>query len=82
MQCPNCGAHGNGRFCEYCGSELPRSAPETINNDNSHTTIINNYYQSAPPQTENINRHPIYQYPNELNSNKSKVSALLLAIFN
>lgn len=22
MQCPNCRAHGNGRFCEYCGSEL------------------------------------------------------------
>lgn len=49
MQCPNCGAQTNGRFCEYCGSEMPRIAPETVNNDNSHTTIVNNYYQSPPP---------------------------------
>lgn len=82
MQCPNCGAQVKGRFCEYCGSELPRSAPETINNDNSHTTIINNYYQSAPPQAEYANSHPIYQYSNEeINSDKSKIAALLLAIF-
>lgn len=82
MQCPNCGAHGNGKFCEYCGSELPRSAPETVSNDNSHTTIINNYYQSAPPQGENANSHPIYQYSHgDINSSKSKVITLLLAIF-
>lgn len=59
MQCPNCGAQTNGKFCEYCGSEMPRIAPETVNNDNSNTTnttntsnttsttIINNYYQSS-----------------------------------
>lgn len=47
MECPNCGAQSNGKFCEYCGSEMPRIAPETINNDNSNTTIINNYYQSS-----------------------------------
>lgn len=49
MQCPNCGAQANGKFCEYCGSEMPKNAPETVNNDNSNTTIINNYYQSSPP---------------------------------
>ena len=25
MKCPNCGAEGNGKFCEYCGCELPRN---------------------------------------------------------
>lgn len=48
MRCPNCGAEGQGRFCEYCGAELPRIAPETVNNTNvqDHSTkqVINNYY--------------------------------------
>lgn len=39
MKCPNCGAEGKGKFCEYCGCEMPRVAPETVNNDNSNTTI-------------------------------------------
>lgn len=47
MKCPNCGAEGKGKFCEYCGCEMPRIAPETVNNNNSNTTIINNYYQSS-----------------------------------
>lgn len=47
MKCPNCGAEGKGKFCEYCGCEMPRVAPETVNNDNSNTTIINNYYQAS-----------------------------------
>lgn len=55
MKCPNCGAQGNGKFCEYCGAELPRSAPETVNNieDNSHSQVINNFYfQGAAPRAE------------------------------
>lgn len=24
MKCPSCGAETNGKFCEYCGSELPK----------------------------------------------------------
>lgn len=47
MKCPNCGAESTGKYCDYCGSEMPRIAPETVNNDNSNTTIINNYYQSS-----------------------------------
>lgn len=57
MQCPNCGAQTNGKFCEYCGSKMPRIAPETVNNDNSRTTIVNNYYQSSTvPITQSQNR--------------------------
>lgn len=50
MKCPNCGAEGAGKFCEYCGSELPRKVPEngTLNTANSQT-IINNYYYGAAP---------------------------------
>lgn len=48
MQCPNCGAHGNGKFCEYCGSEMPKESSTTNIIDNSNNTVINNYYNSAP----------------------------------
>ena len=55
MKCPNCGAEGSGKFCEYCGAELPRSAPETVNNiqDHSSRQVINNYYfQRAAPKKD------------------------------
>ncbi len=48
MRCPNCGAEGQGNFCEYCGAQLPRIAPESVNNTNvqDHSTkkVVNNYY--------------------------------------
>ena len=34
MKCPNCGAESTGRFCSFCGSEMPQQP----------VTIINNYY--------------------------------------
>lgn len=42
MKCPNCGAEAKGKFCEYCGSEMPKEKKEatTIN-------ITNNYYGSS-----------------------------------
>lgn len=36
MKCKNCGAEAQGKFCEYCGSEMPQNTP-TVN-------ITNNYY--------------------------------------
>lgn len=39
MKCPNCGAEAKGKFCEYCGSEMPKEKA-TIN-------ITNNYYVNA-----------------------------------
>ena len=36
MKCPNCGAEAKGKFCEYCGSEMPKEKT-TIN-------ITKNYY--------------------------------------
>ena len=34
--CPNCGAPGRGRFCEYCGTEI-----EPLNSGNGVTVNIN-----------------------------------------
>lgn len=65
MKCPNCGAEGNGKFCEYCGCELPRNAPDTILNNQTNSTVINNYY-SAPQQTPTPNQtvsRPYIQAP-------------------
>ena len=46
MKCPNCGAQVTGKFCEYCGAEMPKMAPETVNNieDHSSRQVINNFY--------------------------------------
>ena len=41
MKCPNCGAESTGRFCSYCGSELPKKEPSIHIEHNE--TIINNY---------------------------------------
>lgn len=46
MKCPNCGAEAKaGKFCEYCGSEIPKEQP--------NVTINNNYYGS---DTDRSNR--------------------------
>jgi len=41
MKCPNCNAEVTGRFCSYCGSELPKEQIKTTVNGN---VVINNYY--------------------------------------
>ena len=28
MKCPSCGAETRGKFCEYCGSEMPQEKPQ------------------------------------------------------
>lgn len=81
MKCPNCGAEGNGKFCEYCGCELPRNAPDTILNNQTNSTVINNYY-SAPQQTPTPNQtvsRPYIQAPAV--SGKNQTVALVLCIF-
>ena len=42
MKCQNCGAEANGKFCEYCGSEMPQ--------EKSSINITNNYYNSSAQQ--------------------------------
>lgn len=46
MKCPNCGAESTGRFCSYCGSELPKKEP-SIHIEHKET-IINNYNKENP----------------------------------
>lgn len=42
MKCQNCGAEAQGKFCEYCGSEMPQ--------EKSTVNITNNYYNGSVPQ--------------------------------
>lgn len=42
MKCQNCGAEAYGKFCEYCGSEIPQ--------EKSTVNITNNYYNGSAPQ--------------------------------
>lgn len=46
MECPSCGAEVTGRFCSYCGRELPKESTVSIKG-NDNTVMINNYYQEA-----------------------------------
>ncbi len=86
MKCPSCGAEVRGRFCEYCGSEMPKE--ETVTNiHNKSKTIINNYYHSDPQNTSN-NASKNYKPRNieksksvAENTTKSYVIAILLLIF-
>ena len=42
MKCQNCGAEVQGKYCEYCGSEMPQ--------EKSTVNITNNYYNSSVSQ--------------------------------
>lgn len=44
MKCPSCGAEAKGKFCEYCGSEMPQ--------EQSTVNITNNYYGGTAPQEQ------------------------------
>lgn len=81
MKCPNCGAEGKGKFCEYCGCEMPKDGPDTVNLDaSSNTTVINNYY-SAPTQTgATANTYNPQQRFVPVQSSKNKTTALILCI--
>lgn len=42
MKCPSCGAEVQGKFCAYCGSEMPQ--------EEVPINITNNYYGGTAPQ--------------------------------
>lgn len=77
MKCPNCNAEVTGRFCAYCGSEMPKEK-EAINITDNRNTVINNYYTQAAPTTSAPARKRTQPAP--VYSNKSKVVALILCI--
>lgn len=81
MKCPNCGAEGNGKFCEYCGCELPRMSPNSVTYDNSSsTTIINNIYTSSDESSSTSYPVQHFEYADPAKSDKSKTVALILCI--
>jgi len=45
MKCPYCSAEVRGKFCEYCGSEMPKEEPAV--------NITNNYFNGTPEKEEN-----------------------------
>lgn len=84
MKCPNCGAESTGRYCDYCGSELPKNGPDTIFNDNSNI-VINNYYQTTTVHQSKPQMQPTSNTAQGLFSptisRKSKNITLFLCIF-
>ncbi len=93
MKCPNCGAQVSGKFCEYCGAEMPRSAPETVNNidmqDHSSKQVINNFYfQGEPAKKSDTNEYsygetrsmPYSGYAQQTVSRKDWLGTLLFCL--
>lgn len=55
MKCENCGAEvTEGRFCNYCGSELPREGTTNIKGNNNTVNTINNYYSASEERNEYV----------------------------
>lgn len=78
MKCPNCNAEVTGRFCSYCGSEMPKEK-ETVNITDNRSTVIYNYYTQAAPVTPATAQRSVPVIP--VYSKKSKAAALILCIF-
>lgn len=60
MKCPNCGGETQGKFCEYCGSEMPQEK-STIN-------ITNNFYGGTTAQESSDVNNAVGRCPNCGNS--------------
>ena len=61
MKCPNCGADtGPGRFCSYCGSELPQpnnsiTTTNTYSNNEANTYHVTNVYYINQGPNQGLN---------------------------
>ena len=66
MKCPSCGAEAKGKFCEYCGSEMPK--------ENVVINITNNYYGGAEKQQSNKVQDTTKSKPQNATKSKGKIS--------
>ena len=66
MKCPSCGAEAKGKFCEYCGSEMPK--------ENVVINITNNYYGGAEKQQSNRAQDTTESKAQKTTKNKGKIS--------
>lgn len=76
MKCPNCNAEVTGRFCEYCGSEMPKEQPQQ-NISGQNVTVINNYYSTDSQDEEEIEEDIEELLP----ESKLGIISLVLSIF-
>lgn len=87
MKCPKCGGESIGRFCQFCGSELPYNGPQnvnsgnsTINSNNITQNVTNIYYVNRAPAAPN-GYVPVMYETGPAVSGKNKSAALLLCFF-
>lgn len=88
MKCPNCNGESGGKFCQFCGSEMPYQGPDTVINDNRTTIINNNTYnqmvvinEEEPAPTFPLAQKLVPgQYKLTSHSEKDRQTALVLCI--
>ena len=66
MKCPSCGAEAKGKYCEYCGSEMPK--------ENVVINITNNYYGVTERQQNNKVQDTTQSKAQKTTKNKGKIS--------
>ena len=88
MKCPHCGAEASGKYCSFCGSELPQVVPNEVNyQNNSNNTVYHNvtniYYAQPPVQQPAAVHVPMQAQPQFYSyvSSKNKDIAFLLWFF-
>lgn len=88
MRCENCGAEViEGRFCNYCGSELPKEENVSIKGNNNTVNTINNYYSPKEERNKYVEPELIEFVPKDDSFLKREVrlyifiSVLLLLVY-
>ncbi|MDE7446170.1 MAG: zinc ribbon domain-containing protein [Lachnospiraceae bacterium] len=81
MKCPNCNAEVTGKFCSYCGSEMPKEQTTTTFNGN---VVINNYYGKYQDQEPaNIYDKPENNYAqaeSEMKCNEKNIATIWIIL--
>lgn len=77
MKCPKCGAEVTGKYCSYCGSELPYNGPQSVNSGNSTVNsnnvthnVTNIYYVNQAPETADNRNRPSSEYASQSVNNQ------------
>lgn len=80
MKCPNCGAEVKAKYCEYCGSEIPKEKEATVVNiTNNYNYYGNRDAKKTISNTKNANRQ-IVSKKNLNNTSKEKALKIILAV--
>lgn len=75
MKCPNCGGKATGKFCPFCGVELPDSESPNSNKNKATRTTVTTKVEKVPVSSRRG------ELPPQCISPKNRVITLILNLF-